>query len=200
VDTFPGGRSYGFSNEGLILLDNRLRPVYSNIRAREICLYLFNRMSLGTFDIERCEFPIPSCIVQDCCELLEFQKAEQPPTLWPKARVVFVSGGKQFRIDCSLIWKADKEAVIIPQFIVTLSDMTGEKRLPPAFKVRFSLTRRELEIVHCIMADLSYLEIAEKLFISKFTVHTHVKNIYRKLGVRNKIELFNCVQSPTWMT
>jgi DNA-binding NarL/FixJ family response regulator len=31
-------------------------------------------------------------------------------------------------------------------------------------------------------------------------VHTHVKNIYRKLGVRNKIELYRRIQSLNWMT
>jgi DNA-binding CsgD family transcriptional regulator len=185
-------------SEGLIVLDNKLRPVYSNVRAREICLYLFNRMSLGAFDIERCEFPIPSCIINDCCELLDFQKVRQQLATWPKERMVFVKGGKQFRIDCSLIWKADK-SVIIPQFIITLSDLTKDINLPSNLPAKFSLTRRELEIVHCIIADRSYGEIAEKLCISKLTVHTHVKNIHRKLGVRNKIELYNCVQSPTWL-
>jgi DNA-binding CsgD family transcriptional regulator len=100
-------------------------------------------------------------------------------------------------VECSLIWKADR-TLVVPQFLVTLSDLT-EKRLPAGLKARFSLTLREMEIVYCIIANMSYSEIAEKLCISKLTVHTHVKNIYRKLGVSNKIELVTCVQSPTWM-
>jgi DNA-binding CsgD family transcriptional regulator len=185
-------------SDRLILLDNKLKPVYYNVRAREICLYLFNRMSPGAFDIERCKFPFPSCIIADCCDLLDLQRVRQPPEVWPKERIIFVNGGKQFRIDCSLIWKSDK-SVIIPQFMVTLSDLTRDINLPSSLRAKFSLTRRELEIVHYIVADMSYGEIAEKLCISKLTVHTHVKNIYRKLGVRNKMELSNCVQSPTWL-
>jgi DNA-binding CsgD family transcriptional regulator len=188
--------SHDVKDEGLIMLDGKLRPVYSSIRAREICLYLFNRMSLGAFDIERCEFPIPACIIQDCCDLLESQKARRVPALWPKDRVIFINNGRQFRIECSLVWKSD-QITKVPQFMVTLSDLTGETRLEAGSPARLCLTRREMEIVHCLMADMSYTGIAEMLCISKLTVHTHVKNIYRKLGVRNKFELFRCVQSPT---
>jgi DNA-binding CsgD family transcriptional regulator len=179
------------SHEGLILLDSKLRPVYSNSRAREICLYLFNRMSSGAFDIERYEFPIPSCIIQDCCDVLDLQKAKRSAALWPKERMIFVNNGKRFRVECSLIWKTDK-TLSLPQFMVTLADPT-ETGLPTGLKARFSLTLREMEIVYCIIAGMSYREIAEKLCISRLTVHTHVKNIYHKLGVSSKIELVTCV-------
>jgi DNA-binding CsgD family transcriptional regulator len=184
------------NNEGLILLDNKLRPIYSNIMAREICIYLFNRMSSGTFDIETGEFPIPYCVINDCYDLLNLQKAEEQLTWLPKERIIFTKNGKKFRIECSLIWKAN-QVIAVPQFMVTLSDLTSENTLEVALQTKFHLTRREVDIVYCIMADMSYGEIAEKLYISKLTVHTHIKNIYRKLGIKNKIELFKCVQSPT---
>jgi DNA-binding CsgD family transcriptional regulator len=171
-----------------------LRPVYSNVMAREICIYLFNRMSSGTFDIETGEFPIPHCVVKDCLNLLNLQQSGEQLTLLPKERIMFVKNGKKFRIECSLIWKAN-QVNAEPQFMVTLSDLTSENMLESALQTKFHLTRREVDIVYCIMADMSYDEIAEKLFISKLTVHTHIKNIYRKLGIKNKIELFKCVQS-----
>jgi DNA-binding CsgD family transcriptional regulator len=184
------------NNEGLILLDKKLRPIYSNIIAREICIYLFNRMSSGTFDIETGEFPIPHCVVKDCCDLLNLQKSEEQLTWLPKERIIFIKNGKKFRIECSLIWKA-YQVIAVPQFMVTLSDLTSENTLEVALQTKFHLTRREVDIVYCIMADMSYGEIAEKLYISKLTVHTHIKNIYRKLGIKNKIELYKCIQSPT---
>jgi len=184
------------NNEGLILLDNKLRPIYSNVMAREICIYLFNRVSSGTFNIETGEFPIPHCVVKDCCDLLNLQKSEEQLTWLPKERIIFIKNGKKFRIECSLIWKAN-QVIAVPQFMVTLSDLTSENTLEAALQTKFHLTRREVDIVYCIMADMSYGEIAEKLYISKLTVHTHIKNIYRKLGIKNKIELFKCVQSPS---
>lgn len=182
------------NNEGLILLDEKLRPVYSNIRAREICLYLFNRMSSGTFNIETGEFPIPSCVINDCYELFNLLKAGEQLTWLPKERIIFIKNGKKFRIECSLTWKSDR-AISVPQFMITISDLTGEDVVEDTFQTRFHLTRREMDIIYCIMADMSSNEIAEKLYISKLTVHTHVKNIHRKLGIKNKIELFKCLQS-----
>jgi len=184
-------------NEGLILLDHKLRMVYSNVRAREICLYLFNRMSSGAFNIETGEFPIPSCIIGDCCCLLNLLKTEQP-VLLPRERVIFINDGRKFHIECSLIWKTGR-VITAPHFVVTLSDLTGEKRLEATLQSRFHLTQREADIVYCTMADMSYSEIAETLFISKLTVHSHIKNIYRKLRVKNRIELFRCVQSSSWL-
>lgn len=57
-----------------------------------------------------------------------------------------------------------------------------------------SLTARELEIVELLYAGLSKKEIAGKLFISLGTVSTHVKNIYRKLGVNKISELLRLVE------
>jgi DNA-binding CsgD family transcriptional regulator len=184
------------NNEGIILLDKKFRPIYSNIMAREICFYLFNRKSSDTFDIETGEFPIPCCVINDCCNLLNLQKTDEQLTWLPKERIIFTKNGKKFHIECSLIWK-NEQVIAVPQFMVTLSDLTSENTLEAALQTKFHLTRREVDIVYCIMADMSYGEIAEKLYISKLTVHTHIKNIYRKLGIKNKIELFKCVQSPS---
>jgi two-component system NarL family response regulator len=50
------------------------------------------------------------------------------------------------------------------------------------------LSQREKEIVRSIEAGLSYKEIADKLFISPHTVHTHIKNIYEKLQAKDRNE------------
>lgn len=49
------------------------------------------------------------------------------------------------------------------------------------------LTDRELDVLHLIAEGLKYREIAERLFISHNTVRYHVKAIYGKLNVRNRI-------------
>jgi DNA-binding CsgD family transcriptional regulator len=185
------------NNEGLLLLDHKLKPVYSNAKAREICLYLFNRTH-DSFDLEKYEFPIPSCIVKDCYNLLNLLRVEERLILWPKERIIFAENGRQYRIECSLVWKTT-QIITVPHLMITLSDLTSKKRLEVILQARFHLSNREVDIVYCLMADMSYIEIAEKLYISKQTVHTHIKNIYRKLGIKNKIELFRCVQSPSWL-
>ena len=51
------------------------------------------------------------------------------------------------------------------------------------------LTKREREIIDCLMAGLITKEIAAKLFIAKYTVDNHRKNILHKLNARNTPEL-----------
>ena len=57
-----------------------------------------------------------------------------------------------------------------------------------------SLTARELDVVELLYTGLSKKEIAGKLFISSDTVITHVKNIYRKLGVNKISELSRLIE------
>lgn len=52
-----------------------------------------------------------------------------------------------------------------------------------------ALTRRQLEIARLAASGLSSHQIAERLFISKRTVDTHLTHIYDRLGVRRRGEL-----------
>jgi len=54
-----------------------------------------------------------------------------------------------------------------------------------------TLTGREQEVLSQVAEGLLYKEIGEKLFISHQTVKKHIKNIYQKLHVQNKIEAVN---------
>ena len=59
---------------------------------------------------------------------------------------------------------------------------------------RHGLTGREREIVGHILKGSSNAEIGEALFISVGTVKNHVYNIYRKVGVRSRAQLYRCVR------
>lgn len=48
------------------------------------------------------------------------------------------------------------------------------------------LSRREIDIVKSIEEGLSYKEIADRLSISPHTVHSHIRNIYKKLGAKDR--------------
>lgn len=52
----------------------------------------------------------------------------------------------------------------------------------------FGLSKREIEVLQYIAAGLSNDEISDKLFVSNNTVKTHIKNIYSKLDVKNRIQ------------
>jgi DNA-binding CsgD family transcriptional regulator len=58
----------------------------------------------------------------------------------------------------------------------------------------FSITEREKEIILMISQGNSNKDIKDKLFISLPTVKTHIRNIYQKTGVKNRVELINLLR------
>jgi DNA-binding CsgD family transcriptional regulator/tetratricopeptide (TPR) repeat protein len=52
-----------------------------------------------------------------------------------------------------------------------------------------SLTRTELKVARLVAEGLSNPEIAERPFISRGTVHTHVSHVLAKLGIRSRVGL-----------
>ncbi|HQW12303.1 MAG TPA: response regulator transcription factor [Saprospiraceae bacterium] len=57
------------------------------------------------------------------------------------------------------------------------------------------LTPREREVLQLVIAGHPTRVIANKLFLSPFTIMTHRKNLLKKLGVSNSIELLTYLQS-----
>jgi len=56
-------------------------------------------------------------------------------------------------------------------------------------KKRYRMTKRELEIVKLVCLGLNNEQIALSLKIKHGTVKTHVRNIYRKTWVNNKVSM-----------
>jgi DNA-binding NarL/FixJ family response regulator len=52
-----------------------------------------------------------------------------------------------------------------------------------------TLTPRESEVAVLVVEGLSDREIADRLYLSRFTVSQHVKGIYRTLGVDSRVAL-----------
>jgi two-component system NarL family response regulator len=50
------------------------------------------------------------------------------------------------------------------------------------------LSPREMEVLGLISKSYTNMDIGKKLFISEKTVKTHIKNIFEKLEVRNRVE------------
>lgn len=57
------------------------------------------------------------------------------------------------------------------------------------------LTSREKEILCLVAQGLSNREIAEQLFVSRYTVESHIKHIYRKLAVTKRTKAVSTARS-----
>jgi DNA-binding NarL/FixJ family response regulator len=55
-------------------------------------------------------------------------------------------------------------------------------------EVRAHLTRREVEILEYVSLGLTVRQVATRLELSPRTVETHLAKLYRKLGVRNRVQ------------
>ena len=62
------------------------------------------------------------------------------------------------------------------------------------FSSQHNLTSRENEVLLLLSAGHSSPYIAARLYISENTVRTHMRNMYRKLGVSSKEELVQLLE------
>lgn len=72
-----------------------------------------------------------------------------------------------------------------------------QESLPHAFLTKQGISSREEEIIELLVLGKTNREIAEELFISNNTVKTHIKNVYGKLDVSNRVQLFSLLRGET---
>jgi DNA-binding NarL/FixJ family response regulator len=72
---------------------------------------------------------------------------------------------------------------LLERFAPTLPG--GDEPAPPTLE---SLTERELEILTLLASGLSNAELGAKLYLSEPTIKTHLSSIFRKLGVRDRVQ------------
>lgn len=77
------------------------------------------------------------------------------------------------------------------EFLVKLGGVEGTEQNKKVidFQVERHLTEKETEVVKLLLRGYTYKVIAESLYISENTIKYHIKNIYQKLGINNKMEL-----------
>jgi LuxR family maltose regulon positive regulatory protein len=80
------------------------------------------------------------------------------------------------------------------QFIEHLRSLLAKAEMGEKKSYPYGLTLREVEVIQCLAIGLSYLDSAEKLGISENTYRTHIKRIYNKLGVNNRLQAINIVE------
>lgn len=81
-------------------------------------------------------------------------------------------------------WLGDRQ---VPSLVKALHDMVEQASSPDARA--FGLTRRELEVLACIVEGFTNREIARQYELSEETVKRHLSNIFDKVGVSTRLEL-----------
>ncbi|WP_299550134.1 response regulator transcription factor [Seonamhaeicola sp.] len=71
------------------------------------------------------------------------------------------------------------------------SSMSGRiaRKIVNSFRIiENPLSERETDVIKLLSKGFNYKEVATELFLSPYTVKTHIKNIYSKLRVNNRAE------------
>ena len=79
-----------------------------------------------------------------------------------------------------LVWSGRQNITCLGSTLLPSTHITTDRE---------ALSSREMDIINLIIKGLTEQLIAESLFISKHTVHSHRKNIFRKLGIHSNSEL-----------
>lgn len=96
-------------------------------------------------------------------------------------------------INIAMIWFVYR-FVFIPVFVKAAKDdtevnvKTTNERITEVCE-QYKLTQREKELIELIYSGKTNKEIAETLFLAESTVKTHIYNIFRKMEVKNRIEV-----------
>lgn len=66
--------------------------------------------------------------------------------------------------------------------------------IPQSFLEQYNLTPRECEIISVLVSDKNTIEICSSMHISESTFRKHCSNIYQKLGINKKSELYKLLR------
>lgn len=126
------------------------------------------------------------------------------PALSTHTRIIVVTASERPE-DAVQAVRAGAQGVVLKRFAIeTLMEaihsvVSGEVWLPPTIQSYIAhglrgapvdvLTQREREVVRYVALGLRNAEVARKLFITEYTVKTHLNNVFQKLGVRDRVEL-----------
>jgi len=81
----------------------------------------------------------------------------------------------------------------LEQYIKRSDDNTEKYTITEAVK-KYQLTKREEMVLRLLMRGQSSEAISEELVITPNTLKKHILNIYRKLGIKNRVQLFKMVK------
>ncbi len=157
-------------SEGVLVITRNLRPVYTNLKARNLC----QQLNQG----EENDASLPAVITEICHRLI---RAGLDDLL-----VAEYQGNQGQRVRMRVRWLLTGATSSSPtnqeRCILVLLENCNEALMEDLWidRQKYDLTDREAEIWMFLRQEYAYQEIADILQISLNTVKTHVKNVYAK--------------------
>jgi len=102
-----------------------------------------------------------------------------------RAKLGDQAGARALLDEARVVVEAHPDAGIFPD-LIERQERELSKRRQKETALTEELTDRELAVLRLFDGELSHREIGQSLYVSVNTVKTHVKSIYRKLGVSSR--------------
>jgi DNA-binding CsgD family transcriptional regulator len=171
---------------GIILLDDSMRPVYMNQKAKAFCQSLIGCRPVGNEFI-----PVPATLLNHCRGLAEeLKRCQRDAFVLPQYTVVQINDFQKFHVSSRALEQVLSKGERL--FMIAIEEMPESKRFDQErLKKIYGLTDREIDIVVQTCQGLTNAEIAQKLFVSEVTVKKHIQNVFQKMGVKHRAALFH---------
>jgi DNA-binding NarL/FixJ family response regulator len=106
--------------------------------------------------------------------------------------VAFAASDDEYNLSAARSARADAylPKTVVPDTVVETvrACLNGERLLVAEDGTRPALTQRELEIVSLAARGFTNAQIAQRLWVTRWTVKYHLANAYKKLGVTNRTQ------------
>lgn len=187
--------------EGVIVISRSLKPIYANLKAKEICQ--------GLSEIQLSALELPTAVSEVCHRLIRGNRPINHPlvlecqtnsqqTIRISARWFYTATHRNSKVldtdlGISSLSMPEPEIYQQPYILVSIENCT--ESLKEELRIeqkKYDLTDREAEIWMLLRQEYTYQEIAKMLQISLNTVKTHVKNVYAKRRSFQGQERFWC--------
>jgi DNA-binding CsgD family transcriptional regulator len=119
-------------------------------------------------------------------ELRGLTEAAQSGTPGIRRTLVMEGHGERLRVEVTAVGKGKTQLHLWREPLPEATPIGPE---PSAPSPADGLTQREREVALLVADGLRSREVAERLGIASQTVKSHLKTIFDKLGVRNRVEL-----------
>ena len=177
--------------EGIILLDTKLQPVFFNNKAKQMSRPLSEIKSESLIKYQNADITLPQSIAEDCKRLAD--SPETGPSI-PNNRIINTKNGDRYYIRYTLINQLCQE-ILLPYFIIHMNDLTNKTDEPGVVLLKnYGLSEQEEKIAQYTGQGLTNKEIGKKLGISQFTVQSHLRNIFEKMGIKRRSQLANIIK------
>ncbi len=113
-----------------------------------------------------------------------------------EASELVLRDGESMVMRCEPVYDGGTLVGALVQLRPVREPRSGPSRLGPSTASWKGLTDTEQSVAALATVGLTNREIGERLFMSRYTVDTHLRSIYRKLGVNSRVALANTARAP----